>query len=89
MNVPIIHSRPIRLMIPIGAIAGTGTDGMPVTTKPGDLLSIPSGVKRLPKYPVVYQSEIVNGNKRVRVIISAMRVIIRTCSMSCGVLKRV
>jgi hypothetical protein len=37
---------------------------------------------------VVYQSKIVNGNKRVRVIISAMRVIIHACSMSCGVLKK-
>ena len=55
MNVPIIHSRP---MIPIGAIAGTGTGGVggasATTTKPGDPLSGPSGVKRLPKYPVPF-----------------------------------
>ena len=38
---------------------------------------------------VVHQSEIVNGNKRVRVIISAKREVICTCIVSCGVLKRV
>ena len=37
---------------------------------------------------VVYQSEIVNGNKRAGVIIFAMGMIMRTCSISCGVLKR-
>ncbi len=41
------------------------------------------------KILVVYHSEIVNGNKRVRVIISARREIILTCPMSYGVLKMV
>ena len=41
------------------------------------------------RFWVVYYSEIVNGNKRVRVIISAKRGIICACSISCGVLKRV
>ncbi len=39
--------------------------------------------------PVVYQSEIVNGNKRVLVIISARGEITCTCSISCGILKKV
>ena len=39
------------------------------------------------KKTVVFQFEIVNGNIRVRVIISDRGMIVRTCSMSCGVLK--
>ena len=40
---PIIHSKPVRAMIPGGVITGTDIGVAPaITTKPGDPLSSPS-----------------------------------------------